>query len=228
MVLSWDWTIIKLLSQHGKIECVTPLELDETVKKSESHFTINAFNEKILVGSSVQLVAGKFKGKICDVKRIHQSTVFVFNKDFVDEGIQVLPVNELRLVTTGANLGVIRQTQEEREHEKQLIGKIVTIRSGYYKGVQGKYRLILGNVRRVVKGLVRIKLNTTRQTVEIPITCVPEVEKIVGDLEAEAKMIRRAASTYRAPFEESKTSSFGNKFEAKVDEASPSESSDED
>lgn len=208
MVLSWDSTVVKILTQQGKVDCISPLNIDESVQKPGDFFVQNNANEKIRLGSIVRVITGRHVGKVCEVKRIHQQAVFLFNKDFPIEGIELLPANEMRLVTTGLPLGTVYQTKDEKSNESRIVGKVVTVKSGYYKGLQGTNQVYSGTVQRVVRNLVRIKLNSTRQIVEMDIGCIPEVEQIMKELTTQARQDRqlRIRSSSLA-YEERKTNS---------------------
>jgi hypothetical protein len=55
VVLSWDCSVAKVINQSGKIELISPLLIDEIIRKDSEHLALNKFNQKVYIRSIVRI-----------------------------------------------------------------------------------------------------------------------------------------------------------------------------
>ena len=170
VVLSIEKNSLKIINQSGEVENIEVIDVNSKIAQKKNVSTLDNGGNYISIGDTVRVVEGSNKGLKGIIRYINQNTVFLYNKEFMETlGIFVeINRNLLILGEDLANRGMAAPTNKRKD---PLIGKIVTICKGEYKGFEAK--VVDSNDKEV-----RIELFHKSKLISLKKTDVIEKDKI--------------------------------------------------
>ena len=161
---------MKIINQGGEVETIEVVDVKDKIPQKKNVSTLDNGGNYISVGDTVKVVEGPNKGLKGIIRYINQNTIFLYNKEFKETlGIFVeINRNVLILGEDLINRGMAAPTNKRKD---PLIGKIVTICKGEYKGFEAK--VVDSNDKEV-----RIELFHKSKHISLKKTDVIEKDKI--------------------------------------------------
>ena len=144
LVLQVNEDYIKLINEHGKIENVKIADLGKKLPAPSRGGTLGGRDSQgnaLGLDQMVKCVQGSHKGTIGPIKHGYKNYLFLWNKDFVlSNGIFVENCRNVMILGAEFMKGVQGQAiaTQNRLIKDALLGKIVVITEGKFKGHRGR------------------------------------------------------------------------------------------
>lgn len=137
VVLAIEKNSLKIINQSGEVENIEVVDVSTKIPQKKNVSTLDNNGNFVSIGDTVKVVEGVNKGLKGIIRYINNNTVFLHNKEFIDTlGIFVeLNRNLLILGEDITNRGMTAPTNRRKD---PLIGKVVSICRGEYKGFEAK------------------------------------------------------------------------------------------
>lgn len=169
IVLSIEKDTLKIINQSGEVENIEVVDVSNKVIQKKNVSTLDYGGNFVSIGDTVKVVDGGNKGLKGIIRNIHQNTVFLHNKEFMETlGIFVEINRNILILGDDVNRGMGAPMNKRKDN---LIGKIITIVRGEYKGFDAK-------VVDTSDKLVRVELFSKSKRISLKRADVMEKEKI--------------------------------------------------
>jgi transcription elongation factor SPT5 len=137
VVLSIEKDSLKIMNQGGEIENVEVVDVSNKVIQKKNVSTLDHGGNYVSIGDIVKVVEGPNKGLKGIIRYIHQNTMFLHNKEFIETLGIFVEINRNVLIL-GDDLAHRGMAAPANRRKDVLIGKIVTICRGENKGFEAK------------------------------------------------------------------------------------------
>lgn len=170
VVLSIEKNSLKIINQSGEVENIEVVDVSNKIIQKKNVSTLDNGGNYISIGDTVKVVEGPNKGLKGIIRYIHQNTVFLYNKEFIETLGIFVEINRNVLIL-GDDLNHRGMAAPNNRKRDVLVGKLVTICKGEYKGFEAK-------VVDCIDKEVRLELFSKSKIISLKKTDVIEKDKI--------------------------------------------------
>mmetsp|Transcript_8973 Transcript_8973/g.8516 ORF Transcript_8973/g.8516 Transcript_8973/m.8516 type:complete len:216 (-) Transcript_8973:8-655(-) len=147
IVLAIEKESLKILTQNGNVQNIDVNDVSNKVIQKNNVSTLDHDGNFVSVGDPVRVVEGPNKNLKAIIRNIHQNSIFLYNKEFL-ETFGYFVENNKNIAMRGEESGKRNMTAPNNKRRDPLIGKIVTICKGEYKGFEAR---VVDTIERTVK-----------------------------------------------------------------------------
>lgn len=136
-----------MINQSGEIETIEVVDVSNKVIQKKNVSTLDHGGNFVSIGDTVKVVEGVNKGLKGIIRNIHQNTIFLHNKEFMETLGIFVEINR-NILILGDDLAHRGMGAPMSKRKDPLVGKIVTICRGEYKGFEAR---VIDNTDKIVK-----------------------------------------------------------------------------
>jgi len=137
VVLSIEKDSLKIVDLNGEVQNIEVVDVSGKSIQNKKVSTLDNEGNFVSIGDTVKVVEGGNKGLKGIIRYIHQNTIFLHNKEFIETLGIFVEINR-NILILGDDLTHRGMTAPTNRRKDALIGKIVTICRGEYKGFEAK------------------------------------------------------------------------------------------
>lgn len=137
VVLSIEKDNLKIINQGGETQNVEVVDVSNKVIQKKNTSTLDNGGNYVSIGDTVKVVEGANKGLKGSIRNIYQNTIFLHNKEFF-ETLGIFVELNRNILILGDDTGHRGMTAPISKRKDPIVGKIITICRGEYKGFEAK------------------------------------------------------------------------------------------
>lgn len=175
VVLAIEKSCLKIINQSGEVETIEVADVSNKVVQKKNVSTLDHNGNFVSIGDTVKVVEGANKGLKGIIRYIYQNTIFLHNKEFMETLGIFVEINR-NILILGDDLSGRGMGAPVHRKKDALIGKVVTICRGEYKGFEGK-------IVDSIENTVRLELFSKSKIISLKKDDVVEKNKIKDEAE---------------------------------------------
>jgi len=173
VVLSIEKESVKIINQNGTMQNVDVNDISNKIIQKKNVSTLDFDGNYVSIGDPIRVVDGPNKDLKAMVRNIHQNSIFLYNREF-KETLGIFVENNRNIMMRGEESGKRNMAAPTNRRKDPIVGKVVTICKGQYKGFEAK-------VVDCIDRMVKLELFSKSKLIHIRRSDVIEKDKIRDD-----------------------------------------------